>query len=99
MAFFGHSDSVEEKVRLVETLVKATAGKGWMHESFDVGKPTILISFVSCRFQLVFEAAPHSFFFSTRKPEKIYSIVSATYLDRNVPVVLHRYLHACMRCY
>ena len=32
------SDSVEEKVRLVETLVKATGGRGWMHESFDVGK-------------------------------------------------------------
>ena len=70
MAFFGHSDSVEEKVRLVETLVKATAGKGWMHESFDVGKSTILISFILCRFQLVFDAAPHSFFFLYQETRK-----------------------------
>jgi meiotically up-regulated gene 157 (Mug157) protein len=33
------SDSVEEKVALVETLVKASAGSGWMHESFDVQNP------------------------------------------------------------
>jgi len=33
------SDDVEEKVRLVETLVKASAGTGWMHESFDVANP------------------------------------------------------------
>jgi len=33
------SDSVEEKVRLVEKLVKASAGTHWMHESFDVRNP------------------------------------------------------------
>jgi hypothetical protein len=33
------SDSVEEKVDLVETLVKASGGTGWMHESFDVQNP------------------------------------------------------------
>jgi meiotically up-regulated gene 157 (Mug157) protein len=33
------SEEPEEKVRLVETLVKATAGTGWMHESFDVRDP------------------------------------------------------------
>jgi meiotically up-regulated gene 157 (Mug157) protein len=33
------SDSVDEKVRLVETLWKASAGTGWMHESIDVLNP------------------------------------------------------------
>ena len=33
------SNDRAEKVRLVETLVKATAGTGWMHESFDVRNP------------------------------------------------------------
>lgn len=33
------SDNVEEKVHLVETLVKASAGTLWMHESFDVNNP------------------------------------------------------------
>jgi meiotically up-regulated gene 157 (Mug157) protein len=33
------SDNVQEKVQLVETLVKASAGTGWMHESFDVHNP------------------------------------------------------------
>jgi meiotically up-regulated gene 157 (Mug157) protein len=33
------SDDVDEKVRLVETLVKASAGTGWMHESIDVRNP------------------------------------------------------------
>jgi len=34
------SDSVEEKVHLVETLVKASAGTLWMHESIDVNNPS-----------------------------------------------------------
>ena len=33
------SDSVEEKVKVVETLWKASAGTGWMHESIDVMNP------------------------------------------------------------
>jgi meiotically up-regulated gene 157 (Mug157) protein len=33
------SDSVDEKIKLVEILVKASAGTGWMHESFDVDNP------------------------------------------------------------
>jgi hypothetical protein len=33
------SDSVEEKMHLVETLVQASAGTNWMHESFDVQNP------------------------------------------------------------
>ena len=33
------SDNVDEKVRLVQKLVKATGGTGWMHESFDVSNP------------------------------------------------------------
>lgn len=33
------SDSVEEKLKLVEKLVKASAGTHWMHESFDVHNP------------------------------------------------------------
>jgi uncharacterized protein len=33
------SDSVDEKVRLVEQLVKASAGTFWMHESFDANDP------------------------------------------------------------
>jgi uncharacterized protein len=33
------SDSVQEKIHLVETLVKASAGTRWMHESFDIGNP------------------------------------------------------------
>ena len=33
------SDSVEEKIELVEQLVKASAHTGWMHESFDVNNP------------------------------------------------------------
>jgi uncharacterized protein len=35
------SDNVDEKIKLVETLVKASAGTGWMHESFDVNNPKI----------------------------------------------------------
>ena len=35
------SDNVDEKIELVETLVKASAGTGWMHESFDVNNPKI----------------------------------------------------------
>jgi meiotically up-regulated gene 157 (Mug157) protein len=34
------SDSVEEKVRLVEQLVRASAGTLWMHESFDANNPS-----------------------------------------------------------
>jgi meiotically up-regulated gene 157 (Mug157) protein len=34
------SDSVEEKMRLVEQLTKASAGTGWMHESFDANNPS-----------------------------------------------------------
>lgn len=34
------SDSAEEKVRLTEQLVQASAGTGWMHESFDVANPS-----------------------------------------------------------
>lgn len=34
------SGSVEEKIRLAETLVKASAGTGWMHESFEVDNPS-----------------------------------------------------------
>lgn len=33
------SDDSSEKVELVEKLVKATAGTGWMHESFDANNP------------------------------------------------------------
>jgi len=33
------SDDQEEKIRMVETLVKASAGTGWMHESFSVRNP------------------------------------------------------------
>lgn len=33
------SGSVEEKVHLVETLVEASAGTHWMHESLDVRNP------------------------------------------------------------
>ena len=33
------SDDVEEKIRVAETLFKASAGTGWMHESFDVHNP------------------------------------------------------------
>lgn len=33
------TDNVEKKVRLVETLLKASAGTGWMHESIDVSNP------------------------------------------------------------
>jgi meiotically up-regulated gene 157 (Mug157) protein len=33
------SDSLEEKIQLAETLVKASAGTGWMHESIDVQYP------------------------------------------------------------
>lgn len=35
------SDNQEEKVKLVETLVKASAGTGWMHESFSVSNPKV----------------------------------------------------------
>lgn len=34
------SDSVEQKIELAETLYKASAGTGWMHESFDVNNPS-----------------------------------------------------------
>lgn len=34
------SDNEDEKVQLAETLVKASAGTGWMHESFDVNDPS-----------------------------------------------------------
>mmetsp|Transcript_21669 Transcript_21669/g.32821 ORF Transcript_21669/g.32821 Transcript_21669/m.32821 type:complete len:546 (-) Transcript_21669:784-2421(-) len=33
------SDDVDEKLRLVQKLTKATGGTGWMHESFDVSNP------------------------------------------------------------
>lgn len=33
------SDDANEKISFVETLVKATAGTGWMHESFDANHP------------------------------------------------------------
>lgn len=33
------SDDPEEKIHIVETLVKASAGTGWMHESFSVSNP------------------------------------------------------------
>jgi meiotically up-regulated gene 157 (Mug157) protein len=33
------SDDSNEKVKLVEKLVEATAGTGWMHESFDANNP------------------------------------------------------------
>ncbi|GKY98986.1 hypothetical protein MPSEU_000854300 [Mayamaea pseudoterrestris] len=33
------SDSLAEKIHIAETLVKASAATGWMHESFDVGNP------------------------------------------------------------
>jgi meiotically up-regulated gene 157 (Mug157) protein len=33
------SDNYKEKARIVETLVKASAGTGWMHESFSVRNP------------------------------------------------------------
>lgn len=33
------SDDEQEKARLVEKLVQASAGTGWMHESFDVHNP------------------------------------------------------------
>lgn len=33
------SDDREEKIRIIESLVKASAGTGWMHESFSVSKP------------------------------------------------------------
>ena len=33
------STDLEEKIHLIETLVKASAGTGWMHESFDVHDP------------------------------------------------------------
>lgn len=33
------SDDESEKIRLIEKLVKASAGTGWMHESFDVNNP------------------------------------------------------------
>lgn len=32
-------DTVDRKVQLVEQLVQASAGTGWMHESFDVANP------------------------------------------------------------
>jgi meiotically up-regulated gene 157 (Mug157) protein len=34
------SNNTEEKIRLVETLVKTTGGTGWMHESFDANNPS-----------------------------------------------------------
>jgi len=33
------SENIEDKLRLVEKLTKATGGTGWMHESFDVSNP------------------------------------------------------------
>lgn len=33
------SDDIDEKLRLVQKLTKATGGTGWMHESFDVSNP------------------------------------------------------------
>ena len=33
------SKDVEEKINLANQLVKATAGTGWMHESFDINNP------------------------------------------------------------
>jgi meiotically up-regulated gene 157 (Mug157) protein len=33
------SDDVEEKHRIIETLVKASGGTGWMHESFSASNP------------------------------------------------------------
>jgi len=33
------SDDVEEKVAIINQLQKASAGTGWMHESFDVNNP------------------------------------------------------------
>jgi meiotically up-regulated gene 157 (Mug157) protein len=33
------SDDVQEKARLAEQLYKASAGTGWMHESFSVSNP------------------------------------------------------------
>lgn len=33
------STSLEEKTRLVETLLDTTGGTGWMHESFDANRP------------------------------------------------------------
>jgi meiotically up-regulated gene 157 (Mug157) protein len=33
------SDDREEKIRIIESLVKAAAGTGWMHESFSVSNP------------------------------------------------------------
>lgn len=33
------SDDIEEKIHIVETLVKASAGTGWMHESFSAANP------------------------------------------------------------
>jgi meiotically up-regulated gene 157 (Mug157) protein len=35
------SDNEEEKIRIVEQLVKASAGTGWMHESFSVKNPNV----------------------------------------------------------
>lgn len=34
------SNDVEEKIRLVETLVNTSGGTGWMHESFDPNNPS-----------------------------------------------------------
>ena len=33
------SNDVEEKVAIINQLQKASAGTGWMHESFDVNNP------------------------------------------------------------
>jgi meiotically up-regulated gene 157 (Mug157) protein len=33
------SDDREEKIRIIESLVKASAGTGWMHESFSASNP------------------------------------------------------------
>lgn len=33
------ASAIQAKIELVETLVKASAGTGWMHESIDVSNP------------------------------------------------------------
>jgi meiotically up-regulated gene 157 (Mug157) protein len=42
------SDDQEEKVRLVEQLVKASAGTKWMHESFSVNNPNVYTRYWFC---------------------------------------------------
>ena len=38
----------EEKLKLMAKLIKATGGTGWMHESFDMSDPMVLLGATRC---------------------------------------------------